>query len=176
MKSGLETNNQRILMPNQKEMACGEHSTADIQENTLQSANGESKELLTAKSKTCKESHLMNIDGTAAKIDQTYASTCLPYLNKTIQSTDINLGKNPGCSRFELLLSASQLLTEQYPLPGYEEYKNYSFTQDKYEPVTDRSPMFSVDCEWCTCIDGKNCIDLKMFCYLISDDCSYEKF
>ncbi|XP_057372770.1 uncharacterized protein LOC130693610 [Daphnia carinata] len=59
-----------------------------------------------------------------------------------------------GCSRLALLLNASQLISELYPLPGYEEYENFKFTQDKYDPVTDRSPMFSIDCEWCICVDG----------------------
>lgn len=60
-----------------------------------------------------------------------------------------------GCSRLALLLNASQLISELYPLPGYEEYLNFKFTQELYDPVTDRSPMFSLDCEWCICIDGK---------------------
>ncbi|KZS03739.1 putative RNA exonuclease NEF-sp [Daphnia magna] len=59
-----------------------------------------------------------------------------------------------GCSRLALLLNASQLISELYPLPGYEEYDNFKFTQDIYDPVTDRSPMFSIDCEWCICVDG----------------------
>ena len=63
-----------------------------------------------------------------------------------------------GCSRLELLLNATQLISELYPLPGNEECCNFVFTQSKYDPVTDQSPMFSIDCEWCICVDGKNLI------------------
>lgn len=60
------------------------------------------------------------------------------------------------CSRLDLLLNATQLISELYPLPGNEECCNFVFTQSKYDPVTDQSPMFSIDCEWCICVDGKN--------------------
>lgn len=84
-----------------------------------------------------------------------------PYVNVNQSSdataeivTETQNGGFLGCSRLKLLLNASQLIIEEYPLPGNEEFKHFVLTQDKYEPVTDQSPMFSIDCEWCTCIDG----------------------
>lgn len=65
-----------------------------------------------------------------------------------------------GCSKEQLLLSPAQLLAEGYPLPGSTlansklKYKDFVFTHDKYLPVTNESPMFALDCEWCLCIDG----------------------
>lgn len=66
-----------------------------------------------------------------------------------------------GCSKGQLLLSPSQLVAEGYPLPGSNltnsksRRKDYVFTHDVYLPVTNESPMFALDCEWCVCIDGK---------------------
>lgn len=77
----------------------------------------------------------------------------------SITSPDLQkpaLVANYGCSRLDLMLSAFQLIREGYPLPGYEEYSKFSFTKDEYHPVSDSSPMFSVDCEWCVCVDGKS--------------------
>ena len=92
---------------------------------------------------------------TVANIDPSDTYNKRLPLSDAAKSDDPKIAnKLPGCSRFDLLLSATQLIKEEYPLPGYEEYRNYSFTQEKYEPVTDRSPMFAIDCEWCTCIDG----------------------
>lgn len=76
-----------------------------------------------------------------------------------LQSLDSN--DNPtenvkkGCTRLELLLNASLLVEENYPLPGCEEYSTFKLSQETYQPVTENSPMFSIDCEWCICIDGK---------------------
>jgi len=59
-----------------------------------------------------------------------------------------------GCSRMQLLLSAPQLISEHYPVPGIDLYKNFQLTNTEYQPVTDKSPMYSIDCEWCQCIGG----------------------
>ncbi|KAI9560717.1 hypothetical protein GHT06_011667 [Daphnia sinensis] len=61
---------------------------------------------------------------------------------------------NKGCTKTQLMLSALQLITGRYPFPGQGRSLPYRFTKDKYEPVTDNSPMFAVDCEWCQCVDG----------------------
>ena len=72
-------------------------------------------------------------------------------------------------NRTHLLLSASQLITEHYPVPGIEFYKNFVMTRSEYKPVTPKSPMYSIDCEWCLCVRGKNtiiytlCIVLRKF-------------
>jgi len=58
------------------------------------------------------------------------------------------------CTKLELLLSPTQLLMENFPLPGSENCKDFVFTKDDYAPVTESSPMFSIDCEWVLCQDG----------------------
>lgn len=59
-----------------------------------------------------------------------------------------------GCSKTELMLNVLQLVTDHYPFPGHGYTENFLFTKDKYEPATENSPMFAVDCEWCLCYDG----------------------
>lgn len=60
------------------------------------------------------------------------------------------------CSKFDLLLSHSQLISEHFPFPDSDaDYEDFVFTKDEYAPVTEASPMFSIDCEWVTCEDGK---------------------
>lgn len=49
-------------------------------------------------------------------------------------------------SKTQLLLSALQMEIEGYPLPGDNRFEP---TKTKYQPVTDMSPMFSLDCEMC---------------------------
>lgn len=61
---------------------------------------------------------------------------------------------NKVCTKTQLMLSALQLITGHYPFPGHGRPQEFRFTKDKYEPVTDNSPMFAIDCEWCLCIDG----------------------
>ena len=64
--------------------------------------------------------------------------------------------KNNGCIKPQLVLSALQLVTERYPVPGGDpDSEGFVFTKDKYEPVNENSPMFAIDCEFCLCIDGK---------------------
>lgn len=56
-------------------------------------------------------------------------------------------------SRTHLLLSAQQLIEENYPLPLKGKlrsvYSDYVMSKDTYQPVTPQSPMFAVDCEMC---------------------------
>lgn len=70
--------------------------------------------------------------------------------------------RTDGCSRLQLLLNPAQLVAEGYPLPGCTE-PGYRFTKDVYAPVTDESRMFSIDCEWCLCIDGNNLFPRRAF-------------
>ncbi|XP_060656765.1 uncharacterized protein LOC132791737 isoform X1 [Drosophila nasuta] len=62
--------------------------------------------------------------------------------------------------RTKLLLSALQMVDEGYPIPLQGElqarFKSYVFTKKSYAPVTDRSPMFGVDCEMCRTVTGAN--------------------
>jgi len=55
--------------------------------------------------------------------------------------------------RLSLLLSATQMVTDNYPLPLSgslgEKYSGYRFTSDEYKEVTDKSPLYSLDCEMC---------------------------
>ena len=60
----------------------------------------------------------------------------------------------PKCTKTQLLLSAAQMISENYPVPGIALYKNFVLTNTEYKPVTDNSPMFSIDCEWCLCVGG----------------------
>lgn len=55
--------------------------------------------------------------------------------------------------RTQLMLSAWQLIEESYPVPLKGKlksaYSDYVMTKDEYLPVTDKSPMFGLDCEMC---------------------------
>ncbi|XP_026762488.1 RNA exonuclease 5 [Galleria mellonella] len=55
--------------------------------------------------------------------------------------------------RTQLMLSAWQLIEENYPVPLKGKLKNtysdYVMTKDEYKPVTAKSPMFGLDCEMC---------------------------
>ncbi|XP_061394941.1 uncharacterized protein LOC133330521 [Musca vetustissima] len=62
--------------------------------------------------------------------------------------------------RTKLLLSALQMVEEGYPMPMKGElrkqYNSYVLTSEKYAPVTNRSPLFGVDCEMCHTTSGVN--------------------
>ncbi|KAL0822535.1 hypothetical protein ABMA28_004582 [Loxostege sticticalis] len=55
--------------------------------------------------------------------------------------------------RTQLILSAWQLIEENYPVPLKGKLKNayydYVMTKDEYMPVTSNSPMYGLDCEMC---------------------------
>ncbi|CAK1586187.1 unnamed protein product [Parnassius mnemosyne] len=55
--------------------------------------------------------------------------------------------------RTQLMLSAWQLIEENYPVPLKgklkELYADYVMSKDQYKPVTPKSPMFGLDCEMC---------------------------
>ncbi|XP_004520216.1 small RNA degrading nuclease 5 [Ceratitis capitata] len=71
-----------------------------------------------------------------------------------------NLPASDKFPRTKLLLSALQMVDEGYPMPLRGElsnrFKDYVFTKEKYEPVTDSSPMFGIDCEMCKTVIGQN--------------------
>lgn len=78
--------------------------------------------------------------------------------SKKQDQTEMN-GHTKGCSKPELMLNALQLITGYYPFPGHGRAKEFVFTKDRYEPVTENSPMFAIDCEWCLCVDGDSHVE-----------------
>ena len=71
--------------------------------------------------------------------------------------------------KLRLLLSAFQMAEEGYPMRtnlsedssdpddiASDPYKDFVFTSDSYEEVSEESPMFSVDCEMCLTTLGRN--------------------
>lgn len=110
--------------------------------------------VLNGEKRQCSESDLIKIHVNSTVHDQDVSNEVTTSKDDTNSDSTTQKDEN-GCSRLELLLNASQLISEFYPLPGNEECCDFVFTQSKYDPVTDQSPMFSIDCEWCTCIDGK---------------------
>ncbi|XP_043197852.1 uncharacterized protein LOC122368200 isoform X2 [Amphibalanus amphitrite] len=68
--------------------------------------------------------------------------------------------------RTALLLDISQLMDEGYPLPGAGQYSKqfagFVPTKDKYKPVTDQSPMYSIDCEMCVTRSGSELTSISV--------------
>ncbi|KAL6440694.1 hypothetical protein ACFW04_003276 [Cataglyphis niger] len=69
--------------------------------------------------------------------------------------------KLPSTDKFcrtKLLLSLSQMVEENYPVPLKgtlaEKYGSYLLTKDVYEEATATSPMFGLDCEMCLTTSG----------------------
>ena len=58
------------------------------------------------------------------------------------------------CSRLDLLLNRFQIVQEKIPVPGMPEFRGFVMTSSEYKPVSDNSPMFSIDCEWVLCRGG----------------------
>ena len=74
--------------------------------------------------------------------------------------------------KLRLLLSIGQMVEESYPIPmkGYmiEKYNDYAMTCDSgYLPLTNDSPLYSVDCEMCLTSIGKN--ELTRVCVVDSN-------
>merc|ERR1719158_837519 len=63
-----------------------------------------------------------------------------------------------GCLKLKLLLSATQMVTENYPLPLQgtlaDRFKHYKLTNTSYKEVSPDSPLYSVDCEMCLTDEG----------------------
>ena len=69
------------------------------------------------------------------------------------------LDKKSDSLKLRLLLSASQMVTENYPLPlkgtMEERFRDFQLTCPKgYTEVSDSSPLYSVDCEMCLTDQG----------------------
>ncbi len=81
--------------------------------------------------------------------------------------------------RTSLLMSVAQMLREDYPLPfdssGSHDCNDYLFTKEKYGKVTDKSPLYSIDCEMCYNEDG----EMEIVWLAIVDEsleCIYESY
>ena len=61
--------------------------------------------------------------------------------------------KKSSSLKLSLLLSATQMVTDNYPMPLSgslgEKYAGYRYTSDQYSEVTEDSPLYSLDCEMC---------------------------
>lgn len=68
-------------------------------------------------------------------------------------TNEINVCTDDKFPRTQLVLSAWQLIEENYPVPLKGKlssaYADYVLTKDEYAPVTATSPMFGIDCEMC---------------------------
>ncbi|RWS27154.1 putative exonuclease-like protein [Leptotrombidium deliense] len=72
---------------------------------------------------------------------------------KEIETKDA--AKLTPVSRTDLLLSVKQMYSEGYPMFD-EKTATYKTTKDTYEPVTNESPMFALDCEMCLTEDDQS--------------------
>lgn len=75
---------------------------------------------------------------------------------KKLKTETSDLDKIP---RISLLLNVVQMIREDYPLPFdlscSERVREYVYTKDVYTPVSNSSPLYSIDCEMCNNIDGE---------------------
>lgn len=58
--------------------------------------------------------------------------------------------------RTHLLLSTSQMVLEGFPMPNVNTNKDFVFTKEDYDTVTNQSPIFAVDCEMCLTVNRKS--------------------
>lgn len=93
----------------------------------------------------------MNLALEARKDLNIMMKAVFPIQNDVI-ATDLSCSDDKY-PRTQLILSAWQLVEENYPVPlkGKLEsaYSDYVMTKDVYEPVSAKSPMFGLDCEMC---------------------------
>lgn len=72
-------------------------------------------------------------------------------LHDTPEDVEDTLPEGDKYSRVQLLLSPLQMIDEDYPVPLKGELANrckgYIMTQDTYQPVSARSPLYGLDCE-----------------------------
>ncbi|XP_013146888.1 PREDICTED: putative RNA exonuclease NEF-sp isoform X2 [Papilio polytes] len=68
-------------------------------------------------------------------------------------SENFDYSNEDAYPRTQLILSAWQLVEDNYPLPLkgklQNAYADYVLTKEEYKPVTAKSPMFGLDCEMC---------------------------
>ncbi|KAL0270988.1 UNVERIFIED_CONTAM: hypothetical protein PYX00_008239 [Menopon gallinae] len=82
-----------------------------------------------------------------------------PIVRRDVSSLVATLPDGDRFPRTDLLLSAWQLVEENYPIPFTgplkNKYANYVPTKEKYTEVTLQSPMFALDCEMCRTETGE---------------------
>ncbi|EDV51158.2 small RNA degrading nuclease 5 [Drosophila erecta] len=87
-----------------------------------------------------------------------FVKTIFPIKNNKSETDDMH--EDDKFPRTKLLLSALQMVDEGYPIPMQGElhtrFRHFKYTKDVYAPVTNRSPMFGVDCEMCQTEAGCN--------------------
>lgn len=94
-------------------------------------------------------------------------------------STKVTDGDDAVPLQLQLMLSLSQLIEENYPLPlpglMKQKYSDYVATKEEYAKVTADSPLYSVDCEMCLTNVGK--MELTRICVVNSDlEVVYDSF
>ncbi|RVE41969.1 hypothetical protein evm_013378 [Chilo suppressalis] len=93
----------------------------------------------------------MNLALEARKDLMVMMKAVFPVSNKTDEK--VKEQTEDKFPRTQLILSAWQLIEENYPVPIKGKLKNayadYVMTKDEYMPVTINSPMFGLDCEMC---------------------------
>lgn len=101
---------------------------------------------------------IFNIEASTEKVEK-IEDIAIPPADGSISIKDL-VNRKAKVGRTKLLLSALQMVEDDYPLPLRGElankYKQFVFSKEKYEPVTDESPMFGVDCEMCRTSTGYN--------------------
>ncbi|KAH8297695.1 hypothetical protein KR054_005822 [Drosophila jambulina] len=89
-----------------------------------------------------------------------FVKTIFPMGSCKLKRSVADLHPDDKFPRTKLLLSALQMVDEGYPIPLsgelHSRFRNFKFTKKSYEPVTNRSPMFGVDCEMCRTVAGLN--------------------
>lgn len=92
----------------------------------------------------------MNLALEIRKDLMTMIKAFFPVGNEVSESVQNPVDKFP---RTQLVLSAWQLIEENYPVPLngklINAYSDYVMTKCEYSPVTANSPMFGIDCEMC---------------------------
>lgn len=77
-----------------------------------------------------------------------------------LKDETIELCDDETFPRTRLLLSPLQMMIEGYPMPlngeFTERYREFQFSRKSYTPVTNKSPMFGVDCEMCRTTKAEN--------------------
>ncbi|KAH8314882.1 hypothetical protein KR074_007288 [Drosophila pseudoananassae] len=89
-----------------------------------------------------------------------FVKTIFPIESQMPEPTASGLHPDDKFPRTKLLLSALQMVDEGYPIPLqgelHDRFRHFKFTKKSYAPVTNRSPMYGVDCEMCRTVAGVN--------------------
>ena len=95
----------------------------------------------------------------------------LENVTKTTFEIEAKQISSPKATKVNLLLNLNQMISENYPLPlegpMKHRYAHFVPSKDEYEPVTESSPLFAVDCEMCLTSIGK--LELTKVCVVDQD-------